>query len=129
MITLNKMGGYNNEIEKTEDVDANNLKSNANYIFPEGYTGNVSNMPLWIKQGGGLLVCKNWGNYETQVFYPYGESTVYIRSLYYYDNKLQWTNWTNLVTEDKLGGLTFSASGTTLTITDGTHTWTLEANS
>ena len=30
---------------------------------------------------------------------------------------------------DKLGDLTFSASGTTLSITDGTHTWTLEANS
>ena len=30
---------------------------------------------------------------------------------------------------DKFGGLTFSASGTTLSITDGTHTWTLEANS
>lgn len=29
----------------------------------------------------------------------------------------------------KLGGLTFSASGTTLSITDGTNTWTLEANS
>ena len=28
-----------------------------------------------------------------------------------------------------LGGLTFSASGTTLTITDGTNTWTLGANS
>ena len=27
-----------------------------------------------------------------------------------------------------LGDLTFSASGTTLTITDGTNTWTLEAN-
>ena len=27
-----------------------------------------------------------------------------------------------------LGDLTFSANGTTLTITDGTHTWTLEAN-
>lgn len=34
-----------------------------------------------------------------------------------------------LATMDKLGGLTFSASGTTLSITDGTHTWTLEANS
>ena len=35
------------------------------------------------------------------------------------------------VTELKndLGGLTFSASGTTLSITDGTNTWTLEANS
>ena len=30
---------------------------------------------------------------------------------------------------NKLGGLTFSASGTTLSITDGTNTWTLEANS
>ena len=29
----------------------------------------------------------------------------------------------------KLGGLIFSASGTTLTITDGTNTWILEANS
>ena len=28
-----------------------------------------------------------------------------------------------------LGGLSFSASGTTLTITDGTNTWTLGANS
>lgn len=27
-----------------------------------------------------------------------------------------------------LGGLILSASGTTLTITDGTNTWTLEAN-
>lgn len=30
---------------------------------------------------------------------------------------------------NNLGGLTFSASGTTLSITDGTNTWTLEANS
>ena len=29
----------------------------------------------------------------------------------------------------KLGGLTFSESETTLTITDGTNTWTLEVNS
>ena len=29
----------------------------------------------------------------------------------------------------KAGGLTLSASGTTLSITDGTNTWTLEANS
>ena len=31
--------------------------------------------------------------------------------------------------KNDLGGLSFSASGTTLTITDGTNTWTLEANS
>ena len=31
--------------------------------------------------------------------------------------------------KNDLGGLTFSASGTTLTITDGTNTWTLVANS
>lgn len=30
--------------------------------------------------------------------------------------------------KNDLGGLSFSASGTTLTITDGTNTWTLEAN-
>ena len=40
-----------------------------------------------------------------------------------------WGTWAKLATMDKLGGLTFSASGTTLTITDGTNTWTLEANS
>ena len=34
-----------------------------------------------------------------------------------------------LAATDKVGGLTFSASGTTLTITNGTNTWTLEANS
>ena len=31
--------------------------------------------------------------------------------------------------KNDLGGLSFLASGTTLSITDGTHTWTLEANS
>lgn len=31
--------------------------------------------------------------------------------------------------KNDLGGLSFSASGTALTITDGTNTWTLEANS
>ena len=31
--------------------------------------------------------------------------------------------------KNDLGGLTFSASGTTLSITDGINTWTLEANS
>ena len=31
--------------------------------------------------------------------------------------------------KNDLGGLTFSASGTTLSITDGTNTWTLKANS
>ena len=31
--------------------------------------------------------------------------------------------------KNDLGGLTFSASGTILSITDGTNTWTLEANS
>ena len=34
-----------------------------------------------------------------------------------------------LAATDKLGGLTFSASETTLSITDGTNTWTLKANS
>ena len=40
-----------------------------------------------------------------------------------------WGTWAKLATMDKLGGLTFSASGTTLSITDGKNTWTLEANS
>ena len=31
--------------------------------------------------------------------------------------------------KNDLGGLSFSASGTTLSITDGTNTWTLGANS
>lgn len=34
-----------------------------------------------------------------------------------------------MISLNKIGGLTFSASGTTLSITDGTNTWTLEANS
>lgn len=38
-------------------------------------------------------------------------------------------NGVEIATMDKLGGLSFSASGTTLTITNGTNTWTLEANS
>ncbi|MDD6005668.1 MAG: pyocin knob domain-containing protein, partial [Firmicutes bacterium] len=50
------------------------------------------------------------------------------------DDSTLWDNGTDIVvkelaTADKLGGLTFSASGTTLSITDGTNTWTLEANS
>ena len=34
-----------------------------------------------------------------------------------------------MISLNKIGGLTFSTSGTTLTITNGTNTWTLEANS
>lgn len=120
----------NIKIGPTESVDANNwITNNVNYIFPEGYEGNASNIPSWIKAGGGVLECKIWGNYGAQVFYPYasGENAVYTRCRYYRDNKFNWTNWTNLVTENKLGDLTFSTSGTTLSITDGTNTWTLEA--
>lgn len=39
------------------------------------------------------------------------------------------STWSSSKINSKLGGLTFSASGTTLSITDGTNTWTLEANS
>ena len=52
-----------------------------------------------------------------------------------YDDFVPYTGDGETLTSDvaeirnDLGGLTFSASGTTLTITDGTHTWTLQANS
>ena len=52
-----------------------------------------------------------------------------------YDDFVPYTGDGETLTHDvadlknNLGGLTFSASGTTLSITDGTHTWTLEANS
>ena len=52
-----------------------------------------------------------------------------------YDDFVPYTGDGETLTHDvaelnnDLGGLSFSASGTTLTITDGTHTWTLEANS
>ena len=39
------------------------------------------------------------------------------------------STWSSSMINSKLGGLIFSASGTTLTITDGTNTWTLKANS
>ena len=52
-----------------------------------------------------------------------------------YDDFVPYTGDGETLTHDvaeiknNLGGLTFSASGTTLSITDGTNTWTLEANS
>ena len=52
-----------------------------------------------------------------------------------YDDFVPYTGEGETLTHDvaeiknDLGGLSFSASGTTLTITDGTNTWTLEANS
>ena len=52
-----------------------------------------------------------------------------------YDDFVPYTGEGETLTHDiaeiknNLGGLTFSASGTTLSITDGTNTWTLEANS
>ena len=52
-----------------------------------------------------------------------------------YDDFVPYTGDGETLTHDvaelknDLGGLTFSASGTTLSITDGTNTWTLEANS
>ena len=133
LATIDTFADYtkNIKIGKTENIDANNwVANNVNYIFPEFYEGNTSNMPSWNKTGGGQLECKSWGNYVTQVFYPYGSGTsrVYMRSRHL-DTIYKWTDWTELVTTDKLGGLTFSVSGTTLSITDGTHTWTLEANS
>ena len=39
------------------------------------------------------------------------------------------STWSSSKINSKLGGLSFSASGTTLTITNGTNTWTLKANS
>lgn len=51
-----------------------------------------------------------------------------------YDDFVPYTGDRDSLNEDvadikkDLGDLTFSASGTTLTITDGTNTWTLEAN-
>ena len=51
-----------------------------------------------------------------------------------YDDFVPYTGEGETLTHDvaeiknDLGGLSFSASGTTLSITDGTHTWTLEAN-
>ena len=39
------------------------------------------------------------------------------------------STWSSSKINSKLGGLSFSASGTTLSITNGTNTWTLEANS
>ena len=52
-----------------------------------------------------------------------------------YDDFVQYTGDGETLASDvaeiknDLGGLSFSASGTTLSITDGTNTWTLEANS
>ena len=120
LATIDEFADYtkNIKIGTTEDVDANNwITNNVNYIFSEGYEGNVSNMPYWIKAGGGVLECKTWGNYGAQVFYPYagGENAVYTRCRYYRDNKFNWTNWTNLVTEDKLGGCSIIKGTTTLT--------------
>ena len=52
-----------------------------------------------------------------------------------YDDFVPYTGDGETLTHDvaeiknNLGGLSFSASGTTLTITDGTNTWTLGANS
>ena len=52
-----------------------------------------------------------------------------------YDDFVPYTGDGETLTHDvaemkkDLGNLTFSASGATLTITDGTHTWTLKANS
>lgn len=51
-----------------------------------------------------------------------------------YDDFVPYTGDGETLTHDvaeikkDLGGLTFSASGTALSITDGTNTWTLEAN-
>ena len=121
----------NIKIGKSEDVDANNLKDNANYIFPEDYTGITSNMPsIFEKRCGGVLECKSWGNCVTQLFYTYISdfSMIFTRSYLYMNGEYKWSSWIRLVKEDQIGSLSLYASGSTLSITDGTHTWTLEAN-
>lgn len=94
----------------------------------EPYTGetitvtNDTESPAFgLKSHKGLTHIISPGN--VKCVYPTNESGKgVLDSLYNKDKMLTEQN-------KNLGGLTFSASGATLTITDGTNTWTLGANS
>lgn len=111
-----------------DNVDANNCRiedRNINGVY--GYCGLFTqNVP---KKDYAEIRCYHYGSGIKQ-FIDYTSkfnTRTYTRFIQYDGNST--TDWQELATMDKLGGLTFSASGTTLTITNGTNTWTLEANS
>lgn len=77
------------------------------------------------------LVCRSGETYDNVVIKPMITTDLTAT----YDDFVPYTGDGETLASDvaeiknDLGGLTFSASGTTLTITDGTNTWTLGANS
>ena len=101
---------------------------NATYDDFEPYTGetitvtNDTESPAFgLKSHKGITNIISQGN--VKCVYPTNESGKgVLDSLYNKDKML-------MEQKNDLGGLTFSASGTTLSITDGTNTWTLGANS
>ena len=125
-----KIGNIDNLklINLGDNVDANNCRiedRNINSVY--GYCGLFTqNVP---KKDYAEIRCYHYGSGIRQ-FIDYTSkfnTKTYTRFIQYDGNST--TAWQELATMDKLGGLSFSASGTTLTITNGTNTWTLEANS
>ena len=86
---------------------------------------NTTESPAFgLKSHKGITNIISPGN--VKCVYPTNESGKGVLDSLY--NKDKMLTEQNKIKND-LGGLSFSASGTTLSITDGTNTWTLEANS
>ena len=104
------------------ELDTNKFNKNGHYSI--GDATKRTNLPI---QKVGTLLVYYAGHYVIQEYILNENLRRFMRRST--DKGKNWSAWQELATMDKLGGLTFSASGTTLTITNGTNTWTLVANS
>ena len=131
-IPINKGTKYKAVCFKDEDYIQDKIESSVrrvdtanSYVFNNGsFVSDSENCWLWFRIEKGVTVSNLVANPMI---------TTNLNATY--DDFVPYTGDGDTLASDvaeiknDLGGLSFSASGTTLTITDGTHTWTLGANS
>ena len=119
-------------------TDTNNIDLSVSYRYENGDASHGNNLGAIVdnakdtdKSVKVLLIVRHAQTISNVVVKPMLTTNLSAT----YDDFVPYTGEGETLTHDvaelknDLGGVIFSASGTTLTITDGTHTWTLEANS
>ena len=134
-----------NKYEGSKLVGAPSGSSNESFFLFAQFNGAQPTQKIYIDCGNGIKL-NNIKGYETLEFIICVKSGKTVPNLTFkpmlttdlsatYDDFVPYTGEGETLTHDvaeiknDLGGLFFSASGKTLSITDGTNTWTLEANS
>ena len=119
-------------------TDTNNIDLSVSYRYENGDASHGNNLGAIVdnakdtdKSVKVLLIVRNAQTISNMIVKPMLTTNLNAT----YDDFVPYTGDGETLASDvaeiknDLGGLSFSASGTTLSITDGTHTWTLGANS